>query len=247
MSEAASRVGNRGQKETRSISSHDGRCDAARPPVVTVVGTSAADRYPTTGLIPAPQLAIRFHIRQRHSRSSAMHLAYLDYSRSTLAPSTSPCIAAPRRATYEAARTPWGFSGGRARPTMVPARASWRSRVTFERTRSPHEGARASTPDRRTPDRLCQSRIKSGFGIPYGDAAALAYVVGDRAECERQSAAHNARTDGRVNEGNLRLSADPSERCAGPVWIRGALTATAPQGPATSPPPTPTLGSAPSR
>jgi hypothetical protein len=69
-------------------------------------------------------------------------------------------------------------------------------------------------------------KIKSGFGIPYGEAAALAYVVGDRAECERQSAAHNVRTDGRINEGNLRLSADPSERCAGPVWIRGALTAT---------------------
>jgi hypothetical protein len=73
-------------------------------------------------------------------------------------------------------------------------------------------------------------KIKSGFGIPYGEAAALAYVVGDRAECERQSAAHNVRTDGRVNEGNLRLSADPSERCAGPVWIREDMTATTPQG-----------------
>ena len=69
-------------------------------------------------------------------------------------------------------------------------------------------------------------KIKSGFGIPYGEAAALAYVVGDRAECERQSAAHNVRTDGRANEGNLRLSADPSERCAGPVWIRDAVTPT---------------------
>ena len=57
-------------------------------------------------------------------------------------------------------------------------------------------------------------KIKSGFGIPYGELAALSYVVGDRAECERQSAAHNLRTDGRVNEGNLRLSADPNERCA---------------------------------
>src|SRR5260370_28075219 len=129
MSEAASRVGTGGRKETRSISSHEGWCDAARPPVVTVVGPSAADRYPTTGLIPAPQLAIRFHIRQRHSRSSAMHLAYLDYSRSTLAPSTSPCIATPRRATYDAARTPWGFSGGRARPTMVPARQAGGARL----------------------------------------------------------------------------------------------------------------------
>jgi len=69
-------------------------------------------------------------------------------------------------------------------------------------------------------------KIKSGFGIPYGEVAALVYVVGDRAECERQSAAHNARTDGRVNEGNLRLSADPRERCAGPVWIRDAATVT---------------------
>ena len=70
-------------------------------------------------------------------------------------------------------------------------------------------------------------KIRSGFGIPYGEAAALAYVVGDRAECERLSAAHNVRTDGRVNEGNLRLSADPSERCAGPVWIRSAVTTAA--------------------
>ncbi len=69
-------------------------------------------------------------------------------------------------------------------------------------------------------------KIKSGFGIPYGELAALTYVVGDRAECERQSAAHNVRTDGRVNEGNLRLSADPNERCAGPVWIRDAATVT---------------------
>ena len=34
--------------------------------------------------------------------------------------------------------------------------------------------------------------------------------------------------DGRVNEGNLRLSADPSERCVGPVWIRGQVTAATP-------------------
>jgi hypothetical protein len=64
-------------------------------------------------------------------------------------------------------------------------------------------------------------KMKGPYGIPAGEAPALAYVVGDRAECERQSAAHNLRTDGRANEGNLRLSADPSERCAGPVWIRG--------------------------
>ncbi len=68
-------------------------------------------------------------------------------------------------------------------------------------------------------------KIKSGFGIPYGEAASLVYVLGDRAECERLSAFHNVRTDGRVNEGNLRLSADPSERCGGPVWIRGNDTA----------------------
>ena len=78
-------------------------------------------------------------------------------------------------------------------------------------------------------------KIKSGFGIPYGELAALTYVVGDRAECERQSAAHNVRMDGRVNEGNLRLSADPNERCAGPVWIRGAVTATTESAPGTAP------------
>jgi hypothetical protein len=63
-------------------------------------------------------------------------------------------------------------------------------------------------------------KMRSLAGIPYGEAAALVYVVGDYAECQKQSAAHNMRTDGRVNEGNLRLSADPTERCAGPVWIR---------------------------
>ena len=78
-------------------------------------------------------------------------------------------------------------------------------------------------------------KIKSGFGIPYGELAALSYVVGDRAECERQSAAHNVRTDGRVNEGNLRLSADPTERCAGPVWIRGAVTVTTGSAPGSAP------------
>lgn len=78
-------------------------------------------------------------------------------------------------------------------------------------------------------------KIKSGFGIPYGELAALTYVVGDRAECERQSATHNVRTDGRVNEGNLRLSADPNERCAGPVWIRGAVTVTTGSAPGSVP------------
>jgi hypothetical protein len=78
-------------------------------------------------------------------------------------------------------------------------------------------------------------KIKSGFGIPYGEVAALAYVVGDRDECERLSAFHNMRTDGRVNEGNLRLSADPNERCAGPVWIRDGQTAAAPQPASPSP------------
>ena len=76
-------------------------------------------------------------------------------------------------------------------------------------------------------------KIKSGFGIPYGELAALSYVVGDRAECERQSAAHNVRTDGRVN--NLRLSVDPNERCAGPVWIRDAVTATTGSAPGSAP------------
>jgi hypothetical protein len=63
-------------------------------------------------------------------------------------------------------------------------------------------------------------KIRSLAGIPYGEAAATAYVVGDHAECLKQSAAHNVRADGRVNEGNLRLSSDPAERCARPVWIR---------------------------
>jgi hypothetical protein len=63
-------------------------------------------------------------------------------------------------------------------------------------------------------------KIRSLAGIPYGEEAVTAYVVGDHAECDKQSAAHNVRTDGRANEGNLRLSADPAERCVWPFYIR---------------------------
>lgn len=63
-------------------------------------------------------------------------------------------------------------------------------------------------------------KIRSLAGIPYGEEAVTAYVIGDRDKCQEQSAAHNIRLDGRVNEGNLRLSADPAERCAGPFYIR---------------------------
>jgi hypothetical protein len=58
------------------------------------------------------------------------------------------------------------------------------------------------------------------YGIPSGELAVTAYVVGDRDECMKKSAEHNVRLDGRVNEGTLRLSADPAERCAGPFYIR---------------------------
>ena len=63
-------------------------------------------------------------------------------------------------------------------------------------------------------------KIRSLAGIPYGEEAVTAYVVGDYAECEKKSEAHNLRSDGRANEGNLRLSADAAERCAGPFYIR---------------------------
>jgi hypothetical protein len=72
-------------------------------------------------------------------------------------------------------------------------------------------------------------KIKSLTGIPYGELPVTAYVVGGFSECQRISAAHNARLDGRVNEGNLRLSADPAERCLGPFYIRS--TASADEGP----------------
>jgi hypothetical protein len=51
------------------------------------------------------------------------------------------------------------------------------------------------------------------IGIPYGEEPITVYVVGDRAECDKQASAH-------PEHGNTRLSADPAERCAGPVWIR---------------------------
>jgi len=63
-------------------------------------------------------------------------------------------------------------------------------------------------------------KIKSVSGIPYGEQAAQIYVIGNREHCLEVSEAHNHRPDGRSNEGNLRLSADPAERCVGPVFIR---------------------------
>lgn len=45
------------------------------------------------------------------------------------------------------------------------------------------------------------------IGIPYGEEPVTVYVIGDRRECFRQSAP-------------LKLSADTSDYCAGPVWVR---------------------------
>jgi hypothetical protein len=45
------------------------------------------------------------------------------------------------------------------------------------------------------------------IGIPYGEEPVTVYVVGDKAECVKQS-------------GPLKLSADAGDFCAGPVWIR---------------------------
>lgn len=78
----------------------------------------------------------------------------------------------------------------------------------------------AEPPGRQAHSYVYKVKIRSGYGIPYGEQAVTAYVVGDYAECQKKSEAHNMRTDGRANEGNLRLSADPAERCAGPFYIR---------------------------
>jgi hypothetical protein len=80
----------------------------------------------------------------------------------------------------------------------------------------------AEPPGRQAYSYVYKVKIRSLVGIPYGEEAFTAYVVGDHAECEKQSAAHNVRSDGRVNEGDLRLSADPAERCVGPFYIREA-------------------------
>ena len=63
-------------------------------------------------------------------------------------------------------------------------------------------------------------KIRAGGGWTYGEDAIRAFVVGDHAECQKLSAAHNQRLDGRANEGDLRLSSDPAERCVGPFYIR---------------------------
>jgi len=44
-------------------------------------------------------------------------------------------------------------------------------------------------------------------GIPYGEEPVTVYVIGDKAECEKQSAP-------------FKLSSDPNDRCRGPFWIR---------------------------
>jgi hypothetical protein len=63
-------------------------------------------------------------------------------------------------------------------------------------------------------------KIKSTAGIPYGEQPVQIYVVGDRRNCLEVSEAHNHRPDGSINEGNMRLSTDPTERCVGPVFLR---------------------------
>ncbi len=45
------------------------------------------------------------------------------------------------------------------------------------------------------------------IGIPYGEEPVTIYVIGDKTECMRQA-------------GPLKLSADASDHCAGPVWVR---------------------------
>ncbi len=63
-------------------------------------------------------------------------------------------------------------------------------------------------------------KIRSLVGIPYGEAPITVYVVGDRAECDRRATAQHLSAGGPTHEGNGHLSADPAERCAGPVWVR---------------------------
>lgn len=108
--------------------------------------------------------------------------------------------------------TPGTFVSARC-PSIVRD-GSWWSPTCTEVT------VQAEPPGSQAYSYVYKIKIRSGFGIPYGEAASIVYVVGDHEECLRQSAAHNVRSDGQVNEGNLRLSADPTERCAGPVWIR---------------------------
>jgi hypothetical protein len=63
-------------------------------------------------------------------------------------------------------------------------------------------------------------KIRSLVGIPYGEEPITVYVVGNAAECEHQAIAQHLSAGGSTHEGNGHLSADASERCAGPVWIR---------------------------
>ena len=58
--------------------------------------------------------------------------------------------------------------------------------------------------------------------IPYGEEPITVYVVGSRDACNRQATAQHLSAGGPNHEGNGHLSSDPSERCAGPAWIRQA-------------------------
>jgi len=61
---------------------------------------------------------------------------------------------------------------------------------------------------------------RSITGMPYGEEPITVYVVGSHAECDHQANAQHMAAGGPNHEGSGHLSSDPSERCAGPVWIR---------------------------
>jgi hypothetical protein len=63
-------------------------------------------------------------------------------------------------------------------------------------------------------------KIRSITGIPYGEEPITLSVVGDWAECDHHATAQHESAGGPEHQGNGHLSADPAERCAGPVWIR---------------------------
>lgn len=63
-------------------------------------------------------------------------------------------------------------------------------------------------------------KIRAAVGIPYGEEPVTVYVVGNAGECDHQATAQHLSAGGPTHEGNGHLSSDPSERCAGPVWIR---------------------------
>ena len=118
----------------------------------------------------------------------------------------------------------WESTGTRSGPgTFVTAQCPGGTRAidggTYGKTCTQVTVA-SEAPGREAYSYVWKLKHRALVGIPYGEEPITVYVVGDRAECLRQSAAHNVRADGTVNEGTGRLSADPAERCAGPVWIR---------------------------